>query len=255
MEEALLCAARKLLRCGESIEAALAQSLTKSDGLSERASYVLSDALAKLVRDVAGTPVTLGSIMCDAKAMRCTVECLHECLARVQPEKLKTPAQLDRAEGAVRKLCARHHLPSKCADVFVLLTYEVANVFWKLDAAIEAVASKPRNAEILKRRVRHFFRDVRADLLCFAFNSLKLTVCLRSAAESRLHVKGRVKDELHSILRRVSKQLRVMASVNEVHSENVLTAAAMAQRRKRRDSAAVDALRSLDEHELEQRPW
>ena len=244
MEDALLCAARKLLRCGASLEAGLEKTLLKSDALSADASRAVADTLAKLVQDVAGAPVLLGAFLSDAKAMRCLVEVLHEMLVRLEPEKLRTDAEVQSAEGALRRLCERHGLPPACADVYVSLLREIAEVFRRLDLALRPpLVKKAANADALRTRVRHFFRDARADLLCYSFNSLKLAVCLRAMTEGAISVSRAKKRELHDILAQVKTQARTMAAVNELHHDNVLFAAQISRPRGRPERhASVRAL-------------
>jgi hypothetical protein len=231
MEEALLDAAQALLRCGRTVERGLAHVLTKSDALGHQVTYVLADVLAKLAQDVTGLPVLLGNFTSDARVMRCLLVVLHEVLARVQPEKLTTPEQVARAEAAVRRLCERQQLPVLCADHFVLLVAEISRVFRSIDAMLRSVVAKDRNVEVLRRCVRHFFRDARAPLLCYSFNSLRLSVCLRSMAEQKTRVSRKTKEELYATLIAVKDQARCLAAVNDLHAENIFTALALARRR------------------------
>jgi hypothetical protein len=234
MDKALLDTVRKLVRCGKVIEQGLERTLTKADGLGHHVTYVLSDVLSKLVQDVAGAPVVLGNFTSDPQVMKNLVVALHEVLTRIQPEKLTTRDQLARAENAVRKMCVRLRLPSTCEDVFVVLVAEIYEVFRGLDEVLASpVVKKRKNAEILRRCVRHFFRDARASLLCYSFNSLKMAVCLRALGEGCVSVSRKTKEAVYAGLRLLKKQARCIASVNDVHSDNIFTALAMAKRRQR----------------------
>jgi hypothetical protein len=232
MEEALLDAAQTLLRCGAAVERGLAAVLTKSDALGHQVTYVLSDVLSKLARDVTGLPVLLGGFTSDARVMRCLVVVLHEVLLRVQPEKLTSPEQVAEAEVAVRKLCARHDLPTICADHFVLLVDEISRVFQGIEALLRTAVVKDRNVEILRRCLRHFFRDARAPLISYSFNSLRLSVCLRSMAEGKTRVSRKTKEELFATLQLVKAQARCLAAVDDLHADNIFTAVALARRRQ-----------------------
>lgn len=232
MDASLLDTSRQLLRCGRIVEACLERALRKSDHLSPRVTQVLADTLTKLVQDICGLPLILGQHVSEARAMRCLLTVLHSVLEHVRPETLLTTEQEARAQEEVKAVCARHRLPTICAFYFGILVAEISLAMQELDAALTPpLVLKPRNGRILMRCVRHCFRDMSSSLVCFGFNSLKLTVCMRAMKRGCLPVKRRTKEAIHETLQELTKRARCLAAVNDLHADNIFSALELSRRR------------------------
>lgn len=242
MEAGLLRAAEMLLRSGAMVEAELAATLSKCDGIGHHLTYVVADTLTKLVRDIAGAPLVLANYVHDPRAMICLVSVLQAVLRYTQPEKDATFLPANQVLRRVRRICQQHHLPEKCGDIFGLLVAEIFEVFRELDGVLAPpLVRKTTNAAILRRRLRHFYRAVAPELLTYAFNSLKLSVCMRAMLGGCFRMSPHGKERFYATLRQVKRQARTLAAVNETHRENALLATTVAKRELRGAQATQHA--------------
>jgi len=234
MEAGLIRSAEMLLRSGSVVEAELTATLAKCDGIGHHLTFVVADTLTKLVRDIAGTPLVLANYVTDPRAMICLISVLHAVLRFTQPEKSAGFLPPDRVIKRVRLMCRQHHLPDRCGDVFAFLVAEIFEVFRELDRVLAPpLVRKPANAEILRRRIRHFFRAVCPELLTYAFNSLKLSVCMKAMLGGCFRMSPKGKERFYAVLKQAKRHARTLAAVNDAHRENTLLAAALSKREAR----------------------
>lgn len=235
----MIHAAGQLLRSGALVEAELTATLSKCDGIGHHLTYVVADTLTKLVRDIAGAPLVLANYVHDPRAMICLISVLKAVLTYTQPE--KAPARLqssERVERRVRLICRQHRLPGHCGDVFAALVAEIFEVFREMDQVLAPpLVRRAANAAILRQRIRHFFRAACPELLTYAFNSLKLSVCMQAMLGGCFRLSPAGKERFYATLRQAKKQARTLAAVNEPHRENTLLAAALAKREARGQQA------------------
>jgi len=230
----VLEAARRLLKSGIRVEEQLARTLNKCDRIGTQVCAAVSVTLTKLVQDIAGTPLVLSEYVTCPDAMRCIMTVLHYILIKIRPDELKTSQEVRAAEAAARALCKAHHLPEEICEMAAVLVAEIATTFQKLDAVLQPpYVQKSRNARILRERVAHFLRAVQADLFVIAFASLKLAVCMRALADGCYELKKRDKRLLEGLLGQVRAKARTMASLNQVHRDNINTSVLMSARRLR----------------------
>jgi hypothetical protein len=226
MDRAVLNAAEKLLYAGTEIEEQLAKTLSKCDGIGHDLTMVVADALTKLVQDVAGAPLVLASFVSDPRGMICLITVLDVVLRKAQVERRLGASELSAVRAEVHAVCREHALPDKCCEVYVALVDEIVRTLHALDSAIAPPhVLRERNAEVLRRRVRHFFRAVCPELLVYAFNSLKLAVCMKAMLQGCFEASPKMRERIYATLRLVKKQARTMAAINDVHSQNVSFAA------------------------------
>ena len=233
MEAGLLRSADQLLRSGARVEAQLTATLDRCDGIGHHLTYVVADTLTKLVRDIAGAPLLLANYVTDPRAMICHVSVLRAVLQHVQPEKSAAFARPEEVARRVRWVCRQHNLPARCGEVFAALVAEIYEVFRELDAVLARHVRKPDNLEILRRRLRHFYRAVCPELLVYAFQSLKLAVCMRALLAGCFRMSPAGRERFYATLRRAKKAARTLAAVNETHRENLVLAALLAKREAR----------------------
>ena len=234
MEAGLIRAAEMLLRSGSLVEAELAATLSKCDGIGHHLTYVVADTLTKLVRDIAGAPLVLANYVNDPRAMICLVSILQATLRYTQPEKGAMFLPPEQVERRVRSICRHHNLPDKCGDVFSSLVAEIFEVFRELNKVLAPPnVRKPKNVLILKQRIRHFYRAVCPELLTYAFNSLKISVCTRAMLSGCFNMSLKGKERFYAVLQQAKHQGRTLAAVNEAHRENTLLAAVLAKREAR----------------------
>jgi len=230
----LLCAARRLLKSAVHIEQQLARTLHMCDRIGQPLCRAVAATLTKLIQDVAAMPLILSETISDPQALRCVLIVLHHVLVDLRPDEIKTAARLQAAQEAAHQLCRRQHLPLGVGVLAALLVQEIATAFRQLDRVLQPpYVRKERNSTILRRRVSLFFRRVRADLFALAFASLKLSVCMRAAAEGCFALRHGDKQLLRGLLQQVQAKARVMAALNDVHRQSLLTAVQMAAPRRR----------------------
>lgn len=229
----VLCAARRLLKSGVRIEKQLASTLFKCDRIGDRVCQAVSVTLTKLVQDIAGTPLVFAEYVADPKAMRCILTVLHVVLSKVRPDQFETHADLLRGQDKARAVCRAHNLPEVVQEMAAVLVHEIAETFQQLDVVLQPpFVQKSRNARILRDRVKNFLRAVHGELFIVAYASMKLAVCMRELSEGCFEMRKGDKRLIEDLLHQVRTKARTVATLNETHRGNIVTASLMAARRR-----------------------
>jgi hypothetical protein len=224
----LVKSSAQMAACGILIEEQLKRTLDVADKCSSELSLVVADTLTKLTRDVAAAPLFFAEQShADGKQMRHIVQVTAYILHKVQPEQARSPDALDDAIERATRTCRRYGLDKKVQGLFGMLIKEIANVFYELRAILKRQGTP--QTKTLYKSVGSFMRDIRQPILCFAYNALKLRVCMDSLGncgpKSKLE-----KETVRKILKNVntlSRQARTMAVMSPYNKSTVTQAMAL----------------------------
>ena len=236
-QKLLVDSSESLLHCGTKVEDGLRRVLNIADECSPELALVTADALTKITRDVGAAPIFFAETTeATGEEMRSIVEVLAVVLKKAQPYEARKDADIQKAVEVTDKACKKHNLPDGARELFRLLVKEMGQVFMELRVVLRRHKDLPTRR--LYHAVQNYMRRVKQAILCFAYNSMKLRVCIRSigrcGATSSID-----KDSLAIVVKNIyflSRQTRTMAVLAPYHHDNIKQALKLAKKRTQEES-------------------
>ena len=163
------------------IEERLARVCDEADGCGAEVSTLVSDTLVKITHDICAAPLRFAKILSDnPEAVRDVFVVLASALKRT-PEAIASSAELKRALRKITKHCAKLGLDKRVEVLLLILVKEIARVFHELSTVLSRQRC-PKKQRLL-RQVGRYIGDVRQAMLCFAYNSIRLRVCVQALGQ------------------------------------------------------------------------
>jgi hypothetical protein len=230
----LVDTSQTLLACGKQLEQQLERVLVAADKCSPDIALLAADTLSKLVKDIISCPAyfseKLGS---SGKQMRAIVEVLVVVLKSAKPQETRSKHEYHRALAIVDEACRKHDIPAEGKKLFHVLLQEIIRVFYELREILKRMHT--RQSKRLFNELQRFARKMHEPILCFAYNSLKMRVCLRSIDECG--AKSQVdKSSMHKLVKNIydlRTHTRAMTVLAPLQRDTMNKAVALAK-----DSAA-----------------
>ena len=232
----LVNASSALLECGTALEEKLKHVLLQADACGPEVAFVVAETLTTLCQDIATAPVMFTAGKHESgDVMVGVIETLGVVLFKSGVERCRSKRDFKHSVRVLDRAIKKHKLRASLRVRFLRLMKEIALVYVELRQLLKR--QKTHACKNLFKSVQHFLRRASPSLLCFAYNSMKLKVCLASVSDcSTPHDRSTVKAIVKNLLK-LRKQTRAMSVVSPVHKETLTEALKMAK-----DSAETNVL-------------